>query len=93
MNPLYSFHQLPTVMVSCMGCTAIFILSILFLGFLVELVVLRGIAQSSEQSEVLYKWASGVVEQACYDRRDVRVCSVLPIFFFLIIPFCPIAKP
>jgi hypothetical protein len=57
-----------------------FILSIPFLGFLVELVVLRGIAQSSEQSGALYEWASRVVEQACYDRRDVRVCSVLPTF-------------
>jgi hypothetical protein len=47
----------------------------------VELVVLRGIAQSSDQSGALYEWASGVVEQACYDRRDVRVCSVLPAFF------------
>lgn len=48
-----------------------------------ELVVLRGIAQSSEQSGALYQWASGVVEQACYDRRNVRVCSVLqvPIYF------------
>lgn len=45
-----------------------------------ELVVLRGIAQFSEQSGALYEWASGVVEQACYDRRDVRVCSILPTF-------------
>jgi hypothetical protein len=49
----------------------------------VELVVLRGIAMSSEHSGVLYEWASGVVEQACYDRRDVRVC---PAYFFTIIP-------
>ena len=45
-----------------------------------ELVVLRGITQFSEQSGALYEWASGVVEQACYDRRDVRVCSILPTF-------------
>jgi hypothetical protein len=39
----------------------------------VELVVLRGIAQSSEHSGALYEWASEVVAQACYDRRNVRV--------------------
>jgi hypothetical protein len=49
----------------------------------VELVVLRGIAQFSEQSGALYDWASGVVEQACYDRRDVRVCSVVLHFWGL----------
>jgi hypothetical protein len=42
----------------------------------VELVVLRGIAQSSELSGALYDWASEVVAQACSDRRNVRVCSV-----------------
>lgn len=41
----------------------------------VELVVLHGIAHSSEHSGALYEWASGVVAQACYDRCNVRVCS------------------
>jgi hypothetical protein len=52
----------------------------------VELVVLRGIAQSSEHSGALYEWASGVVAQACYDRRNVRVCYALFFeYLFLII--------
>ncbi|KAF8233988.1 hypothetical protein L208DRAFT_1058591, partial [Tricholoma matsutake] len=38
----------------------------------VELVVLHGIAHSSEHSGALYEWASGVVAQACYDRCNVR---------------------
>jgi hypothetical protein len=40
---------------------------------IVELVVLRGIAQSSEHAGALYEWASTVVAHACHDRRNVRV--------------------
>lgn len=43
--------------------------------FKVELVVFRGVAQSSTHSEALYEWASSVVAQACRDRRNVRVRS------------------
>jgi hypothetical protein len=39
----------------------------------VELVVLRGVARSAQNSELLYRWASEVVSQACAERRDVRV--------------------
>ena len=56
-----------------------------------ELVVLRGIAHSSEWSGALYEWASGVVEQACYDRRNVRVCPFC--LHFYIISYYLIAKP
>jgi hypothetical protein len=45
-------------------------------SFKVELVVYRGIAQSSKHSEALYEWASGVVTHACCDRRNIRVCSI-----------------
>jgi hypothetical protein len=48
----------------------------------VELVVLRGIAQSSEHSGALYDWASEVVARACHDRRNVRVCSAHVYFCF-----------
>ena len=47
-----------------------------------ELVVLRGIAQSSELSGALYDWASEVVAKACSDRCNVWVCSVLFIYLF-----------
>ena len=45
-------------------------------SFKVELVALRGIAQSSEHSGALYEWASDVVAHACHDRRNVRVCLI-----------------
>ena len=47
-----------------------------------ELVVLCGIAQSSELSGALYDWASEVVTKACSDWRNVWVCSILFIYLF-----------
>jgi hypothetical protein len=53
--------------------------------YTVELVVLRGVAQSSEHSGALYEWASEVVAHACHDRRNVRVCSAC-IYFYIPYP-------
>lgn len=39
----------------------------------IELIVIRGVAHSAEESGELYTWASNVVAQACSDRRNVRV--------------------
>ena len=72
MNQLFLFHPLLQVSCTLAGCTIHDI--IVPVGFMVELVILRGLAQSSDHSGAMYDWASGVVAQACYDRRNVRVC-------------------
>jgi hypothetical protein len=45
---------------------------------------MRGVAHSAEESEELYTWASNVVAQACFDRRNVRVSDQNLLHFFLL---------
>ena len=43
---------------------------------MVELIVLRGVAEAAQESGDLYRWASQVVAQACSERRNVRVSQL-----------------
>ncbi len=42
-------------------------------NIMIELVIIRGVAQQAPFSSSLYSWLASVVKQACSDRRNVRV--------------------
>ena len=44
---------------------------------MVELAVFRGVACNAPFSAALLKWLADVVQQACHERRDVRVSLLL----------------
>ena len=43
-------------------------------GYELELMCIRGVAQQAALSTPLYAWLHQVVESACNERRNVRVC-------------------
>ena len=44
---------------------------------MIELVVFRGVACNAPYSKLLLEWITGVIQQACRERRDVRVSVLL----------------